>query len=60
MNVVDLDERNEGTLTNCKCGREFFLSFQNGFMCEACKRKNIVENLDQVIKDTLKKYLDKD
>ena len=30
-------ENNESTLAVCKCGKEFYLSFRCGFVCENCK-----------------------
>lgn len=33
-----INELGEGTLTKCKCGREFFLSFENGFICKECQK----------------------
>lgn len=44
-------ERDEGTLTKCKCGVEFFLSFKDGFMCSGCIKKH-----NKSLKEKIKKF----
>ena len=42
-----------GTLTKCKCGREFYLSFAQGFECATCSKKSfskIAKRLNEFFK----------
>jgi hypothetical protein len=41
-------ENSEGTLTVCKCGAEFFLSFENGFLCGKCKKLKANKTAEKV------------
>lgn len=50
LSPFDTDENGEGTLTKCNCGREFFMSFAQGFKCERCKKKSI-KITDELIKE---------
>ena len=43
----------EGTYTKCRCGRYFYLSFFNGFLCDSCKAitfKKDAERLNEFFK----------
>jgi len=49
-------ENGEGTLTKCKCGIEFFLSFENGFICDSCKKKNKIKITDELVENVFRKH----
>ena len=52
------EEEMIGTLVKCRCGREFFLSFTKGLVCERCRRLNIT-NIDDKIEQHIKAYREK-
>jgi hypothetical protein len=52
------EEEMVGTLVKCRCGREFFLSFTKGLVCERCRRLNITK-IDDKIEEHIKAYREK-
>lgn len=61
LSPYDTNEKNEGTLDKCKCGREVFISFRDGFLCNLCKNHRIkIKLTNELVEKVFKKYSKED